>query len=100
MMLTSKHHIKSALLAYGEEECAQKVDLLSDEHILKIANKSVAYINETSSCDKMLALAAVEYIEGRKRNLKGKPKNSLKQEANEVHSTNIIGKMLHMLNKK
>jgi len=70
MMIASKQNIRIALLAYGEAEIAAKLNPLTDEQILTIADMSMKFIADTSLIDKMLALAAVEFFEGKKRNLK------------------------------
>jgi len=70
MIVTSKHNIKTALSAYGELECAAKVDTLDDEQVLLIGKMAMSYIADNRLVDKTIALASIEYFEGTKRELK------------------------------
>ena len=70
MIITSKQNIKTALLAYGEVECATKVDSLNDEQVLQIGKMAMGFIANNNLLDKTIALATVEYFEGAKRRLK------------------------------
>ncbi len=70
MILASKQNIMTALLAYGEFEVAEKADKLADEQVLQIGKIAMNDVATNNLVDKTLALAAVEYVEAKKRDLK------------------------------
>ena len=67
MILASKQNIMTALLAYGEFEVAEKADKLADEQVLQIGKIAMNYVATNNLVDETLALAAVEYVEGKYR---------------------------------
>lgn len=59
-----------ALKAFGEFDIADRANNLTDAQVLEIGKMSMAFISTNRLVDKTLALAAVEYFEGEKRELK------------------------------
>ena len=100
MIVTSKENIKTALLAYEENEIAMKAESLTDEQVLEIGKMSVKYMAENRLIDKMLALAAVEYFEGTKRELKKNRRDMKCYKESKNEGNGFLGRMLKLINKK
>jgi len=100
MILTSKQNIKTALLAYGEFEIADKADNLTDEQVLQIGKMAMNYIATNNLVDKTLALAAVEYFEGKKRGLKRNRREMKYYNDNSEKDDKFFGRMMKLIMKK
>jgi hypothetical protein len=100
MIVTSKQNIKMALLAFGEFDIADKASHLTDEQVLEIGKMSMAYIASNSLVDKTLALAAVEYFEGEKRELKKNRRDMKYYNVNIEKDEGFFGQILKLINKK
>ncbi len=100
MIVTSKQNIKTALQAYGELEIAEKADKLTDEQTLQIGKMAMAFISTNNLVDKTLALAAVEYFEGTKRELKRNRRDMKYYKDTKDKDDGFFGRMLKLINKK
>lgn len=100
MILASKQNIMTALLAYGEFEVAEKVDKLADEQVLQIGKIAMNYVATNNLVDKTLALAAVEYVEGKKRDLKRNRREMKYYNDNSEKDEGFFGRMMKLIMKK
>jgi hypothetical protein len=100
MILATKENIKTALLAFGEFEVADKADKLTDEQILQIGKMAMNYIATNNLVDKTLALATVEYFEGNKRDLKRNRRDMKYYIDNPTKDEGFFGRMMKLIMKK
>lgn len=100
MIMASKQNIMTALLAYGEFEVAEKADKLADEQVLQIGKIAMNYVATNNLVDKTLALAAVEYVEGKKRDLKRNRREMKYYNDNSEKDEGFFGRMMKLIMKK
>jgi hypothetical protein len=100
MIAASRHSIKQDLLAYGENDLAKQIDLLSDEDLNRIGELAAKYIGQGGYISKHIALGAIEYIEGIKREPKRAKRDlSVYDNKEPVPKENVIGRILKRLKK-
>jgi len=75
MIVKSRHSIKQDLLAYGENDLAKQIDHLSDDDLNRIGELAASYIGQGGYISKHIALGAIEFIEGKKREPKRKKRD-------------------------
>ena len=75
MIVANKHSIKQDLLAYGENDLAKQIDLLSDDDLNRIGELAAKHIGQVGYISKYIALGAIEFIEGVKREPKRKKRD-------------------------
>lgn len=89
-----------ALQAYGEFDIADKAKNLTDAQLLEIGKMSMAYISTNRIVDKTLALAAVEYFEGEKRELKKNRRDMKYYNIDVEKDEGFFGRIFKLMNKK
>lgn len=100
MIVASRHSIKQDLLAYGENELAKQVDKLSDTDLNRIGELASSYIGQGGFISKHIALGAIEYIEGKKREPKRKKRDLSVYESQEpIPKENVFGRILNRIRK-
>lgn len=101
MIAASRHSIKQDLLAYGENDLAKQIDHLSDDDLNQIGVLAAKYIGQGGYISKQIALGAIEFLEGVKRETKRKKRDlSVYDNKEPEPKENVIGRMLNRLKKK
>ena len=81
------------LKAYGEFELAEKIDSLSDEDLNRIGILSAKNIGLGGYCSKHIALGAIEFFEGNKREPKRRKRDlSVYNEKEKEPHENVIAR--------
>ena len=101
MIAASRHSIKQDLLAYGENDLAKQIDQLSDDDLNRIGELAAKYIGQGGYISKHIALGAIEFIEGKKRETKKKKRDLSVYAIQEPEpKENVIGRILSKFKKK
>jgi hypothetical protein len=101
MIAASRHSIKQDLLAYGENDIAKQIDHLSDDDLNRIGELAAKYIGQGGYISKHIALGAIEFIEGKKRETKRKKRDLSVYEIQEPEPReNVFGRILNRIKKK
>lgn len=100
MIIASRHSIKQDLLAYGENDLAKQIDHLTDDDLNRIGELAAKYIGQGGYVSKHIALGAIEFIEGKKRETIRKKRDLSVYDIKEpVPKENLIRRMLNKLKK-
>jgi len=100
MIAASRYSIKQDLLAYGENDLAKQIDHLTDEDLNLIGELAAKYIGEGGYISKHIALGAIEFIEGKKREPKRKKRDLSVYDLKEPEPVeNVFGRIFTRLKK-
>lgn len=95
MIATSRFSIKQDLTAYGEYGLAKQIDQLSDEELNRIGELAAKYVGQGGYISKHIALGAIEFLEGKKREPKRKKRDLSVYDIKEPElKENIIARIL------
>jgi hypothetical protein len=101
MIAASRHSIKQNLLAYGENDLAKQIDHLSDDDLNQIGVLAAKYLEQGGYISKHIALGAIEFLEGVKRETKRKKRDLSVYDNNEPEpKEKVIARILKRLKKK
>jgi len=96
MIAASRHSIKQDLLAYGENDLAKQIDQLSDDDLNTIGELAAKYIGQGGYISKHIALGAIEFIEGVKREPKRKKRDLSVYDNKELEpKENVISRIIN-----
>ena len=100
MIAANRHSIKQELLSYGEYDLAKQIDQLSDNDLNRIGELASKYIGQGGYISKHIALGAIEFIEGKKREPKRKKRDlSVYDNKEPEPKENVIGRIMNRLKK-
>jgi hypothetical protein len=101
MIAASRYSIKQDLLAYGENDLAKQIDDLSDDDLNRIGELAAKHIGQGGYISKHVALAAIEFIEGKARETKRKKRDLSVYDSNEPEpKENVFSRILNKLKKR
>jgi hypothetical protein len=100
MIAASRHSIKQDLIAYGENDLAKQIDQLSDDDLNIIGELAAKYIGQGGYISKHIALGAIEFIEGVKREPKRKKRDlSVYDNKEPEPKENVISRIINKFKK-